>query len=154
MRTLLMRPGRELEESRPAARALSATGRTTVRGVAHRLKVEIVDLDLIAIVSAPLPAAVQTAELVAGALDYLGVVRVMPELVSPTPAETQLRAILALGEVVLVVADEPFLSSLGAALVGRPSFPTFVPGQVALLENRRPFGTWREGGSMQPLLLA
>jgi phosphohistidine phosphatase SixA len=154
MRIFLMRPGGEVEDPRPASRHLSATGRTTVRGVVHRLKLELGTIDLTAIVTAPSPAAIQSAELVAGSLDFLGVVRVMPELVAPTPPDTQLRALLGLGEGLLVVADEPFLSSLGAALAGRPTFPTFVSGQIALLEDRRPFGTWTEGASMKPLLLA
>ena len=154
MRTWLMRAGAEVEDPRPSARYLSASGRTAVRSVVHRLKLELGELDLTAIVASPGPAAVQTAELVAEALDFLGVVKVMPELVAPTPPGTQLRTILGLGDAVLVVADEPFVSSLGAALAGRPSFPTLVPAQIALLEDRRPFGTWREGASMQPLTLA
>ena len=57
-------------------------------------------------------------------------------------------------EAVLVVADEPALSRIAAALAGRPSFPTLTPGELAVLDERRPSCTFREGASMAPLLLA
>jgi len=133
---------------------LAAHGRTQVRGVARRAKLELHDLDVAAVLVADDPAAIQAAELASSVLDYLGVVRVMPELSPKTPPATLLKTLLTAGETVLVVAEEPFLSALAAAAAGRPSFPTFSLAELAVLEDRRPFGTFREGESMRPLLLA
>lgn len=153
MRALFMRPG-QLEASRGERGHLTYQGRTQVRGVARRAKLELHDLEISAVLAADEPGAIQTAELAAFVLDYLGVVVVMPELSPRTPTETLLRPLLAAGDTVLVVANEPFLSSLAAAVAGRPSFPNFSLGELAMLEDRRPFGTFREGESMRPLLLA
>lgn len=155
MRILLVRPGSFDEEAgRPASRHLSAGGRAAVRNVVFRVKNALHDLDVGAVLTAPSPECVQTAELAAGAFDFLGVVKVWTSLVSPTPPTTLLGPLLAAADTVVVVADEPFLSGLGAAIAGRPSFPTQVPAQLSLLEDRKPFGFWREGSTMQPLLLA
>ncbi len=152
MRTLLLRPGSCADTA--TARYLSLAGRSVVRGVLRRVGLEAPALEPSAILSAAAPDCVQTAELAAFALDYLGEVRVMPALVAPTPPQALLGLLLAQGPSIVIVADEPFLSALGAALAGRPSFPLHTPGQASLLEDRRPVGYWRDGASMQTLLLA
>lgn len=153
MRTLFMRPG-QTDEIRGTRSFLTLHGRAQVRGVARRAKLELADLDIAAVLVADDPAAIQTAELASGVLDYIGLVRVMPELAAGTPAPTLLKPIMAAGDIVLVVAGEPFLSTLAAAIAGRPSFPTFALAELAMLEDRRPYGSFREGESMRPLFLA
>lgn len=146
---LLLRPG-----ACDAGRAhLSLAGRAAVREVLRRVGLEGPTLDPTAIVTAPSPSCVQTAELAASALDYLGAVLVVPGLVAPAPAEVALRD-LVVHDVLVVIADEPFLSSLGAAIAGRPSFPTHTSAQASLFDGRSPVGYWRTGASMQRLLLA
>ncbi|MBL0193873.1 MAG: hypothetical protein IPQ09_06535 [Myxococcales bacterium] len=146
---LLLRPG-ACDSGSPH---LSLAGRAAVREVLRRVGLEGPLVEPTAIVSAPSPACVQTAELAASALDYLGAVAVLPGLVAPSPAEVVLRGLVG-HDVLIVVADEPFLSSLGAAIAGRPSFPTHTPGQASLFDGRSPVGYWRAGASMQQLLLA
>lgn len=135
---------------------LSLAGRASVREVLRHVRLEGPPFEPTAIVAAPAPSCVQTGELAAASLDFLGVVKVLPALVAPTPGEVALVALLAhdAHDVLVVVADEPFLSSLGAAIAGRPSFPTHTHGQASLFEGRSPVGYWRAGTSMQMLLLA
>jgi hypothetical protein len=51
------------------------------------------------------------------------------------------------------VGDEPFLSSLGAFLVGRTTFPPLLHGQVSAIRNRQPAWCLRPGESVKSLLL-
>lgn len=85
-------------------------------------------------------AAIQTAELLADRLDFVGVVEVIATLDATVPASVAAQAVLERGESVVIVADEPELSALGAFLVGRPTFPQLDAAQVSAIENRQ--ATW------------
>lgn len=61
--------------------------------------------------------------------------------------------LLARGERLLVVAEEPALAQLGAFLVGRPTFPPAVPGQVSVIQDRKPAWCLRPGELGRQLLL-
>lgn len=151
MRTLFLRPGTHAEAP---SLGLSGPGRTAVRGTTYRARRELSPFELAAVVCANDPPSIQAAELAAGVLDFLGPVVVLAEIGPTTPPEVLLGKVLPLGETVLVVADEPALSRIAATLAGRPSFPTLTPGELAVLDERRPSCTFREGASMAPLLLA
>jgi phosphohistidine phosphatase SixA len=140
-----------------AMRTLSLTGRQLVRAIGTRIHDKASELDRV--VMAPTPASVQTAELFAERVDYLGVLEVMPSLAGAAPPQVISPLILERGSSVLVVADEPALSALGAFLAGRPSFPLHVHAQVSLIRilagDRRPEWFWRPDAlAPAPLLLA
>ena len=127
-------------------RWLTARGREHARGLARLLRDEKVEVD--AVVSSPLPRAMQTAELVADGLDYLGVVEVLPALRPGAdrifvPARIAAEELVRRGERVLVVGHEPMISSLGAFLLGRPSFPPLRTAQACAIEDRAPTFTAR-----------
>src|SRR5205814_518782 len=77
------------------------------------------------ILSSPLPRAVQTAELLAASLDYLGPVSSLRCLEPAAQPRIASAAILAAGSSVIVVSHEPAISTLGAFLLGVPAFPQF-----------------------------
>jgi phosphohistidine phosphatase SixA len=106
-----------------------------------------------AIVVSPAVAAVQTAELFAERVDFLGMLEVLPTLVGGVPGEILAKSVLARGESVLVVADEPALSELGAFLVRRPTFPPLRPAQVSVVVDGRPEFCLRPGEHARSLLL-
>lgn len=107
------------------------------------------------VVCAPSPAAVQTAELFADRTDYIGVVEVLGLLGDPTtPASVIAPLLLAsTAETILVVADEPLLATVGAFLVGRPTFPPSLHTQVSVVDGRKPMWTLRPGEIGKQLLL-
>ena len=91
----------------------------------------------------PLPRAVQTAELVAAGIDYLGAIsswRCLEPAAQPRVAGTE---IARAGEAVLVVGHEPSISAIGAYLMGRPSFPPFRTAQCCAIEDGKPTFTAR-----------
>lgn len=118
-----------------AARWLSAKGRRVAREVGTLLAAEGVAFD--AVLSSPLARALQTAELVAAAAGYAGVVEVLPPLQPGVPPRVAAAALAEHGLAVAVVGHEPGISGLGAHLLGRPSFPGFKKGQVVLVEDGR-----------------
>jgi phosphohistidine phosphatase len=122
-------------------RWLSRRGRDAVRILARLLREQALELD--AIVCSPLPRAVQTAELLAGALDHVGVIESLRSLEPSAQPQVAGQAVLDRGRSVLVVGHEPNLSSLGAHLLGRPSFPPFRTAQACAIEERRPTFTAR-----------
>jgi phosphohistidine phosphatase len=122
-------------------RWLSARGREAARGLARLLREQGVELD--AVVSSPLPRALQTAELVANGLDYLGVIEAMSELAPGCHPRRAAEELGARGRAVMVVGHEPTISALGAYLVGRPSFPPFRTAQCAAIEAGVPTFTSR-----------
>ncbi|MBE7448877.1 MAG: histidine phosphatase family protein [Kofleriaceae bacterium] len=122
-------------------RWLSARGREAARGLARLLREQAVALD--AVVSSPLPRALQTAELVAAGLDFLGVVEALPELAPGRHPRRAAEALPARGQAVLVVGHEPTISALGAFLLGRRSFPPFRTAQGAALAGGAPTFTAR-----------
>lgn len=140
MRIYLVRHGDAVPEDEAGSdrdRWLSAKGREGARILGKLLREQKIEVD--AILSSPLPRAVQTAELLANSLDYLGVIasrRCFEPAAQPRVAADELRQY----ESVLVVTHEPHISSLGAFLLGIPAFPQFRTAQCCALENGKP--TW------------
>jgi phosphohistidine phosphatase len=122
-------------------RWLSARGREAARVLGRLLREQRVALD--ALVCSPLPRAVQTAELLAQALDHLGDIVTLRSLEPSAQPRVAANAIAAAGENVLVVSHEPAISTLGAFLVGRPSFPAFRTAQCCAIERGKPTFTAR-----------
>jgi phosphohistidine phosphatase len=122
-------------------RWLSPRGREAARILGRLLRETRVEPD--AIVCSPLPRAVQTAELVAASVDYIGHIeswRCLEPSAQPRVAANQLAAI---GTSVIVVGHEPSISALGAFLLGRPSFPPFRTAQCCAIEDNKPTFTAR-----------
>lgn len=143
----LLRTSSRVEAATGAAdapRGLSLEGRRLVRALATKLRdPEPPSFDRV--LTSPDPAAVQTAELFAERLDHVGLVEVLPSLAGGVPPHVLAPVILERGAAVLVVADEPALSELGAFLVGRPTFPPPVPAQVSVIRDRQPAWCLRPG---------
>jgi phosphohistidine phosphatase len=122
-------------------RWLSPRGREAARILGRLLRETRVEPD--AIVCSPRPRAVQTAELVAASVDYIGHIeswRCLEPSAQPRVAANQLAA---LGKSVIVVGHEPSISALGAFLLGRPSFPPFRTAQCCAIEDNKPTFTAR-----------
>ena len=131
---------------------LSAEGRRIVRALGNKLKMTD-EPSFDRFVVSPEPAAVQTAELFADRNDYVGVIETSPLLAGNTPAPVIVQQLHARGSSIVVVADEPLLATIGAFLVGRPTFPPAVPGQVSLVRDRKPEWLLRPGEVGRQLLL-
>ncbi len=144
MRIYLVRHGDAVPEEDAGSdrdRWLSPRGREAARILGRLLREHGVAPD--AIVSSPLPRAVQTAELLAASLDHIGAIatwRCLEPSAMPRIAATQ---IAATGVSVGVVGHEPSISNLGAYLIGRPSFPPFRTAQCFALEDAKPTFTAR-----------
>ena len=144
MRIYLVRHGDAVPEEEAASdrdRWLSARGREHARVLGRLLREQRLEPDVI--LSSPLPRAMQTAELLAQSLDYLGVVtslRCLEPSAQPRVAATE---IMARGTSVLVVSHEPAISSLGAYLMSRPAFPQFRTAQCCAIEDGKPTFTAR-----------
>lgn len=131
---------------------LSAEGRRIVRAIGNKIRLtEEPAFDRV--VTSGAPAAVQTAELFADRVDFVGVVEVLPQLTGSVPAEVTVPLVVAKGSCILVVADEPDLARLGAFLVGRPTFPPSAHGQVSMIRDRRPEWCLRPGELARAQLL-
>jgi phosphohistidine phosphatase SixA len=153
----LLRPSRSFGDPSSAPeehRYLSAEGRQVVRALGNALRLnEEPSFD--AFFTSPLPAAVQTAELFADRVDYVGVVEVLPALAGSVPPQVVVPLLLARGSSIVIVAEEPMLSALGAFLVGRPTFPPLAPSQVSVIRDRQPAWCMRPGEpGRAPLLVA
>lgn len=105
------------------------------------------------VVTSPAPAAVQTAELFADRVDHVGAIEVLPPLAGGVPASVVAPTLLGSAPSLLVVGDEPFLSELGAFLIGRPTFPPLVHAQISVIEDRTPRWCLRPGDLARQLLL-
>lgn len=144
MRIYLVRHGDAVPEEDAGSdrdRWLSPRGREAARILGRLLRETRVEPD--AIVCSPLPRAVQTAELVAASVDYIGHIeswRCLEPSAQPRVAANQLAA---LGKSVIVVGHEPSISALGAFLLGRPSFPPFRTAQCCAIEDNKPTFTAR-----------
>jgi phosphohistidine phosphatase len=117
-------------------RWLSPRGREAARVLGRLLREQRLELDTI--VCSPLPRAVQTAELLATTLDYVGSIaslRCLEPAAHPRIAANQ---VTTAGGAVLVVGHEPSISALGAFLLGRPSFPPFRTAQCCAIEDGKP----------------
>lgn len=134
-------------------RYLSERGRNTARRVGATLRSEGVRADVW--LTSPLPRAVQTAELLANALEFTGEIVVLPPLQPGcAPEFVAMRLSQHVGTVALV-GHEPTLSGLGALLVSRPSFPPFRPCQVSLIDGGLPLWTLSPDTlAREPLLIA
>ena len=117
-------------------RFLTQEGRRLVRALGTKLRDYQPAFDRMVV--SPSPAAVQTAELFAERVDFLGVIEVLPSLLSSVPAKVAGALVQTRGESIVIVGDEPGLSALGAFLVGRPTFPPGVPGQLSVIRDRTP----------------
>jgi phosphohistidine phosphatase len=127
VRLYLVRHGEAVSEEDAGSdrdRWLVTRGREQVRVLARVMREHGVTPD--AIVCSPLPRAVQTAELLAGALDYLGTIASWRCLEPSAQPQVAARRLVDAGEAVVVVGHEPSISALGAHLLARPSFPPFL----------------------------
>ena len=133
-------------------RHLSLEGRQLVRAIGNKVRLtEEPSFDRI--VTSPVATAVQTAELFADRVDYVGVIEVLPALANNIPPQVVAPILLARGATILIVGDEPGLSVLGAFLIGRPTFPPLLPAQVSVIRDRQPAWCMRPGELGKSLLL-
>jgi phosphohistidine phosphatase len=122
-------------------RWLSPRGREAARVLGRLLREHAVVPDMI--LSSPLPRAVQTAELLATSLDYLGTVTSLRCLEPAAQPRVASAAIMAAGGAVIAVSHEPAISAIGAFLLGLPAFPQFRTAQCCTIENGKPTFTAR-----------
>ena len=122
-------------------RWLSPRGREATRVLGRLLREQNIAID--AILCSPLPRAVQTAEILAQALDYLGPIASRRCLEPSAQPRVAANEVSAAGMSVLVVGHEPSLSALGAFLLGRPAFPPFRTAQCCAIEDTKPTFTAR-----------
>jgi phosphohistidine phosphatase len=133
-------------------RWLSARGREAARVLGRLLREHPIAPD--AILCSPLPRAVQTAELLAASLDYLGTIVSLRSLEPAAHPRVASTAIMAAGASVLVVSHEPAISALGAFILGLPAFPQFRTAQCCAIENRKPtFSARADTGQIRPLFV-
>jgi phosphohistidine phosphatase len=134
MRVTLVRHG-EAGDDAPddESRSLTVRGRADTRRVGRALAGRGVRFSLI--VSSPLVRAVQTAEIVAAELGYRGRLLVSPLLVPEAPAARTAEFVSGLaGErSVALVAHEPILSKLAAALLDVPRYPALRKSEALRL---------------------
>jgi phosphohistidine phosphatase len=139
MRIFLVRHGDAVPEEDAGSdrdRWLSSRGREAARILARLLREQRIEPD--AVVCSPLPRAVQTAELLASGLDYLGTITSLRCLEPAAQPRVAAGEIMRAGSVVVVVGHEPSISALGAHLLGRPAFPPFRTAQCCAIENGKP----------------
>ena len=123
------------------ARYLDRDGRQACRGVGRLLREQGISFD--AVLTSPLVRAVQTAELIAEAVDFLGVVEAHYGLYPGSHPSAIAADIPTRGGDVALVGHAPTISEIGAHLVGQPGFAPFRPGQIVMLDNRVPQWTLR-----------
>lgn len=155
VRIFLVRHGDAVPEEDAGSdrdRWLSPKGREHARILGRLLREQSIVPE--AILCSPLPRAVQTAELLAHALDFLGVItslRCLEPSAQPRVAANEIRAV---ANPVIVVSHEPAISNLGAFLLGLPAFPQFRTAQCCGLENGKPtFSARPDLGTVQQLLV-
>jgi phosphohistidine phosphatase len=144
MRIYLVRHGDAVPQELAGSdrdRWLSARGREAARILARLLREQRVEPDCV--MSSPLPRAVQTAELLASGLDFLGEIASRRFLEPGAQPEVAGEAIVRAGSAVLVVGHEPSISALAAYLLGRPAFPPFRTAQCYAIDDRKPTFTAR-----------
>jgi len=133
-------------------RWLSLRGREASRVLGRLLREQAVVPDVI--LSSPLPRAVQTAELLATSLDYLGTVTALRCLEPAAHPRVATAAISAAGSAVIVVTHEPVISAIGAFMLGIPAFPQFRTAQCCAIEGGKPTFTARADlGQILPLFV-
>jgi phosphohistidine phosphatase len=113
-------------------RYLTERGREETRSVGALLRGE--GLAPRAFVTSPLVRAVQTAELLAAALDHRGPVSADPGLVPDSPAAVIVRRIEAWHDgLLVVVCHEPIVRGIAALLVPTTKHPPFPTSGAALI---------------------
>lgn len=155
MRIYLVRHGDAVPEEDAGSdrdRWLSPRGREAARILARMLREQAVVPDVI--LASPLPRAVQTAELLATGLDYLGTVTSLRCLEPAAQPRVAASAILSAGAAVIAVSHEPAISAIGAFLLGLPAFPQFRTAQCCTIEDGKPTFTARADlGQILPLFV-
>lgn len=144
MRIYLVRHGDAVPEEEAGSdrdRWLSTRGREHARVLGRLLREQRLEPDTI--LSSPLPRALQTAELLAQSLDFLGIVTSLRCLEPSAQPRVAAAEIMARGASVIVVSHEPAISSLGAYLMSRPAFPQFRTAQCCAIEDGKPTFTAR-----------
>ncbi len=153
MRVTLIRHAEAGDDApRDESRALTLKGRADARRLGRALDGRGVRFSLV--VTSPLVRAVQTAEIVAAAVKYRRRVMATDVLV-PEGAVSKVIAFLRTVSAetgVALVAHEPILSAIAAALTGRPRYPALRKAEA--LRIRMPEGgagtgqlRWRVDGS-------
>ena len=148
MKIFLIRHSEAVEEGPRLGdgdRYLTPDGRRLSRAVGSKLKAEGIAFD--ALLTSPLVRAVQTAELVAGACDFVGEIETAPWVAPGVHPRVAAEDLAHRRGSVGVVGHEPSLSALAALLVQRPSFPPFRKSQVTLIEDGQP-GWWLNPATM------
>jgi phosphohistidine phosphatase len=155
VRIYLVRHGEAVPEEDAGSdrdRWLSVRGREAARVLGRLLREQTVSPD--AILSSPLPRAVQTAELLAQALDYLGPITSRRCFEPSAHPRVAAQEIMSAGGAVIVVSHEPVVSTLGAFLLGLPAFPSFRTAQCCAIEEGKPTFTARADlATIQTLLV-
>jgi phosphohistidine phosphatase len=121
----------ETLELRDPDRHLTPHGREQARRLGERLR--WYDCAPTHVWTSPLARAVQTAELVAAAMESSVCVEIVPALApdgSPRDVAAAVRARDA-GDAVMVVGHEPSLSGIGSLLVGAPDFEGLTKAEAA-----------------------
>lgn len=147
MRVTLIRHAEAGDDApRDEERALTLRGRSDSQRLGRALARHGVGFDLV--VSSPLVRAVQTAELVAAAVDHDGRILVSDLLVPEGAASRVVAFLKATGrggsgpDSIALVAHEPILSAVAAALTHQPRHPPLRKAEA--LRIRLPDGV--EGG--------
>lgn len=134
MQVFLIRHAAAVDETlalRDPHRHLTPGGREQARRLGDRLRWH--DCAPTHVWTSPLARAVQTAELLAGALQTDACVESLPALApegSPRDVAAAVRA-LAAGAAVVLIGHEPSLSGVGALLVGAPDFEGLGKAEAA-----------------------
>jgi phosphohistidine phosphatase len=128
MRVTLIRHAEAGDDApRDEARALTARGREDARRLGQALARRGVEFSLM--VTSPLVRAVQTAEIVAAEIGYRERIAVTDLLVPEGTASQLVTFLRSTGRQlegtpsIALVAHEPILSALAAALIGKPRHP-------------------------------
>jgi phosphohistidine phosphatase len=122
----------ETLELRDPYRHLTLHGREQARRLGDRLRWH--DCLPTVIWTSPLTRAVQTAELLASAMESALSVECLAADGSPREAAAAVRA-QAPGAAVMLVGHEPSLSAIGALLVGVPDFEGLAKAEAARIVN-------------------
>ena len=119
-------------------RSLTRAGRDSVRAVGRVLREASVAFDVL--VTSPLVRAVQTAELLADATDYLGEIASHAAFTPGAHPRITLERLAVYPEArsIAIVGHEPCMSDLAAFIVAQPGFAPFRQAQVCLFEDRKP----------------
>ena len=90
-----------------------------------------------AIVSSPLVRAVQTAEILAHALGFAGLVTTEPALEPEADPAAALRRVTSGAGVTMIVCHEPIVRGMAALLARQGSFPAFRTSAAVLFDESR-----------------